>query len=166
MEMSTNQRPTGRTRSAAYQLFPPLSAREYQALKADIAERGVLVPVELDQKGEVLDGHHRLAIAEELGIKAPTVKRTLKTDAERSAHIIALNLMRRNLDSATWGRMFKRYMAESATSMQKAAKRLGVPRTTAREADARKIIRLNEWYISKFGEEFSLPVGLEVLAHA
>ena len=44
----------------AYQLLPPLTYDEYQALKADIATRGVQVPIERDEAGNVLDGHHRL----------------------------------------------------------------------------------------------------------
>ncbi len=49
-----------------YQLFNPLSAEEYAALEADIAKRGVLVAVEQDQQGNILDGHHRVEIAEKL----------------------------------------------------------------------------------------------------
>ena len=37
-----------------YQLFPDLSPSEYEALKADIAENGVLVPVEYDEDGNIL----------------------------------------------------------------------------------------------------------------
>ena len=42
--------------SGPYQLLPPLSAEEYAALKADIAARGVQVPVEVDEAGETLNG--------------------------------------------------------------------------------------------------------------
>ena len=52
-----------------YQLFNPLSAEEYAALEADIAKRGVLVAVEQDQQGNILDGHHRVEIAAKLGKK-------------------------------------------------------------------------------------------------
>ena len=41
-----------------YQLLPELAADEYQALKADIAKHGVLVPVEIDQDGALIDGHN------------------------------------------------------------------------------------------------------------
>src|SRR4051794_14618295 len=34
--------------SSPYQLLPPLSADEFEELKADIALRGVLIPVEID----------------------------------------------------------------------------------------------------------------------
>ena len=51
-----------------YQVMPNLSAEEYAELKADIQLRGVMVPIEFDEKGNVLDGHHRLQICGELGI--------------------------------------------------------------------------------------------------
>lgn len=49
-----------------YQVMPELTAEEYSELKADIAERGVMVPIEYDEQGNVLDGYHRLKICEEL----------------------------------------------------------------------------------------------------
>lgn len=99
---------------AAFQLFPDLRPDEYEALKADIAERGVLVPIEVDQNGQVLDGHHRLKIAGELGIDAPTVQREFADDDARTAHVIALNLKRRQLDPVTWGEMAARYAIAKA----------------------------------------------------
>lgn len=42
-----------------YQLFPELNESEFSELKADIAERGVMVPIEYDEEGNILDGHHR-----------------------------------------------------------------------------------------------------------
>lgn len=51
-----------------FQVMPPLSATECEALKADIAENGVLVPVVKDQHGRIIDGHHRSRIADELGV--------------------------------------------------------------------------------------------------
>lgn len=79
------------------QLFPELAASEYEALKADIAARGVLVPVLYDQDGNLLDGHHRQRIAEELGLAVPTWEVEAKTDGERRAIVRAVNLYRRHL---------------------------------------------------------------------
>lgn len=79
-------------------LLPPLSGEEFEALKADIAERGCLVPVELDEDGQVLDGAHRLRVCGELGIKPPTITRRGLSEDEKRAHAIALNLQRRQLD--------------------------------------------------------------------
>ena len=129
------------------QLLPPLSAAAYQALKADIALRGVLVPVEVDAAtGAVLDGHHRLQIARDLGIDAPSVERRFGSDDDRLAHVVALNLKRRHLDPVTWGEFFARYAAakgmeldgnpggdqsKASATVALVAKELGVPRRTA-----------------------------------
>lgn len=40
-----------------YQVMPALAESDFVALKADIAGRGVLVPVEYDEDGNILDGH-------------------------------------------------------------------------------------------------------------
>jgi len=92
-----------------FQLFPRLTAEEYAALRADIQARGILIPIEVDQDGEVLDGFHRLEIARELGIEPPTVQRAFASEDERLAHVIALNLKRRHLDPVSWGEFFQRY---------------------------------------------------------
>jgi hypothetical protein len=82
-----------------YQVFDELSPIDYAVLKHDIPRRGILVPIELDSNGEVLDGHHRLKIAEELGITDyPTVVRNgFGSEQEKLLHVIALNLHRRHL---------------------------------------------------------------------
>ena len=51
---------------AAFQLLPALTDAEYTALKDDIREHGVLVPVEYDELGNILDGHHRVKAWNEL----------------------------------------------------------------------------------------------------
>lgn len=42
-----------------YQIMPDLTPEEYEALKADIQANGVLIPVEVDEEGNILDGYHR-----------------------------------------------------------------------------------------------------------
>ena len=82
-----------------YQFFQPLSPQEREALKEDIKQRGIQVPIELDNDGVILDGHHRWAIAQELGWtkeKIPTIERTeLTTEADKIAHVLKVNLLRR-----------------------------------------------------------------------
>lgn len=95
-----------------YQLFARLRDEEYAALKADIKKRGVLIPVELDDSGRILDGHHRKEIADELGIKYPTKIRHFKTEAEKREHVIKINMARRHLEPHEWGAAFKRLLAE------------------------------------------------------
>lgn len=81
-----------------YQLLPELSDEEFAALKADIDNRGVMVPLEMDERGNLLDGHHRLRACRELGITDyPTIIRPGLSEAEKTEHILALNLDRRHL---------------------------------------------------------------------
>jgi len=62
--------------SGKYQYDDPLTPDEFAQMEADILERGVQVAIEFDEDGNVLDGHHRLAICEKHGIRDyPTVIR-------------------------------------------------------------------------------------------
>jgi AraC-like DNA-binding protein len=86
-----------------FQVLPPLSPEQFGALKADIAERGVLVPIEVDETGQVLDGHHRCRAWQELrteGVRVPPyprVVRQLPDEHAKVAHALRLNLSRRHL---------------------------------------------------------------------
>lgn len=90
----------GALENTNYQLLPALHKDDYERLKADIALRGVMVPVEVDEDGAILDGHHRVMIARELGIKCPTKVRKGLPDYEKRLHAVALNLARRQLSDA------------------------------------------------------------------
>lgn len=64
------------------QVMPPLSEDELGVLEADVAERGIVVPVVVDLHCRLLDGHHRYAIATRVGSSArqrsgtsPTMRR-------------------------------------------------------------------------------------------
>jgi N6-adenosine-specific RNA methylase IME4 len=95
-----------------YQFLEPLLDEDFQALRADIAKRGVLVPVEKDENGDTLDGHHREAIAHELGLDCPTIVRHFATEEEKREHVIKLNLARRQLDPVRWGKAFRLLLDE------------------------------------------------------
>jgi len=79
--------------------FAPLQEWEFDALKADIEHRGVLVPIEFDaDTGEVVDGRNRLRACEELGITDyPRSEHSYKSDEERKLVTIILNTYRRQL---------------------------------------------------------------------
>ncbi len=93
-------------------LLPPLSDDEYLALKADIARRGVLVPIEIDaQTGAVLDGAHRLRACRELGLaEPPQIVRELGSQRERDEHALILNLLRRQLGPIAWAHAFEQLL--------------------------------------------------------
>ncbi len=86
-----------------YQLLPPLGEDAYASLKASITEHGVLVPVEVDETGAVLDGHHRIRAWEELraeGVRLPDYPRVVRaglSETEKRQLVRALNLARRHL---------------------------------------------------------------------
>lgn len=95
-----------------YQLFDLLDSGEFDALKADIAKRGVLVPIEFDESGNVLDGHHRLRACRDLGLKDyPTVVRRFSSEDEKEEHVVTLNVRRRHLNGEQkrkWAEWFLR----------------------------------------------------------
>lgn len=81
-----------------YQVMPALAESDFEALKADIAERGVLIPVEYDDEGNILDGHHRVRACEELGITDwPRFVRKGLSEDEKRTHARQLNIARRHL---------------------------------------------------------------------
>ena len=84
-----------------YQLLPPLSAEEYASLEASIIAHGVLVPVEYDEDGEILDGHHRVAICESLGlVDWPRFVRKGLSEIDKRKLARELNISRRHLTTA------------------------------------------------------------------
>ena len=112
-----------------YQVFEPLSDEAYAALKRDIQRNGFRVPVETDEAGNILDGHNRAKIAQELGSDYPKVVRKFETEAAKIEYAIKMNLLRRHVGPLQWARAFSRLM--QARGM---ARRRKHNRHTAREA--------------------------------
>lgn len=123
--------------NAPYQLFEPLTDEEYAALKADIAERGILVPVEVDEDGTLLDGHHRVRAWQELrseGIVLPDYPRLVRagmTEEQKREHARVLNLMRRHLSEEQREPHYKA-LRESGWSYRRIAKLAGQSHETIR----------------------------------
>lgn len=84
-----------------YQVMPALSQDEFKTLRDDIEARGVLIPVEYDEDGNILDGHHRVKACEELGITEwPRFVRKGLSEEEKRVHARQLNLARRHLNQS------------------------------------------------------------------
>lgn len=115
-----------------YQLFPDLTPEEYNELKEDIKARGVQVPIELDEAGSVLDGHHRVKICRELGITDyPTITRFDLTEDKKRLHIRKLNLARRHLTQEQKRQLIEQQLKETPElSDRQIAKGLGVDHKT------------------------------------
>ena len=124
--------------------LPPLSSDERERLKIDIAQRGVRVPIEVcEETGVLLDGHHRLSIAQELGVDCPTVKVAgLSSDEERAAYQLRVNLVRRHLspdqrqDVSRSQRAIAHSLRTQGWSQQRVADLLGVARQTVSDWDS------------------------------
>ena len=58
-------------RVGVYQFMPNMTFEEFATLKADIAVRGVISPIDIDEMGMILDGHHRFRAWSELQRNEP-----------------------------------------------------------------------------------------------
>ena len=86
-----------------FQIFPVFSQAKRSELKESLRVQGLLVALEVDQFGTILDGHHRWAAIEELRAEGHRVRnfevnvRNCANDDERLAIVVALNERRRHL---------------------------------------------------------------------
>lgn len=113
-----------------YQLLPPLSEDEYAALRDDIKSAGVRVPIDVDENGAILDGHHRKAIAEELGVECPErVVRDLPEFAKVD-YALSVNLARRHLTNEQKSKLAQASLKrDPGLSDREHARRCGVSRS-------------------------------------
>jgi transposase len=119
----------GESSPTPYQLLPRLTDDEYNALKADIAENGIRVPIDVDENGVVIDGHHRSWIAADLGVDCPRRVVTGLTDEQKRAHAIAANVYRRSLTREQRREMVRK-LRLLGMSVRQIAESAGVPRST------------------------------------
>lgn len=80
------------------QFFPALDPATEEALRYSIRRFGVLVPVIIDQDGQLLDGHHRRRIAAEERVACPTRQVIVPPDADPAEVALTLNNDRRHMD--------------------------------------------------------------------
>lgn len=77
-------------------IFPPMGAREFDALCEDIRQHGLREPIWLHPDGSVIDGRHRLRACAREGVEPRF--RTWDGDGALVAFVVSLNLHRRHLD--------------------------------------------------------------------
>ncbi|RLE42156.1 hypothetical protein DRJ16_05180, partial [Candidatus Woesearchaeota archaeon] len=79
----------------------PMSKEDEEALRESIKERGILDPIHINPKGEILDGVHRWRYAKELKIeKIPAKLFKYEYEEEEILHALEINLKRRQLTEA------------------------------------------------------------------
>lgn len=112
---------------APYQVLPPLDDEDYRNLRADIAANGVLIPIEVDENGVIIDGHHRARVCAELGIEPPVRVREGMSEQEKRSAARSLNVARRHLDTAAKRAVIADQLREDPTRSNRAiARDLGV----------------------------------------
>jgi ParB-like chromosome segregation protein Spo0J len=118
-----------------YQLLPPLSDEQRHLLRQSIEKNGVLEAVVFDEDGEILDGHHRVEIAEELGIEYP--RRVIEdlSEADKQTYALTVNVARRQLSQSERGSLVARLRSQGM-SIRAIADATGLPKSTvARDVD-------------------------------
>ena len=111
------------------ELLPPLDKDTYDALKTDIRSRGVITPIIVDEKRNIIDGYHRQKIANELAIECPTITRKGLSEEEKQREAVDLNLHRRHL-SAEQRREIVARLNREGRPQREIAQRLGVSQMT------------------------------------
>ncbi|MDP9875608.1 MT-A70 family methyltransferase [Agrobacterium tumefaciens] len=124
-----------------YQLLPPLSDDDFKALYDDIKLNGVKVPVEYDDAGEILDGHHRVAICKMLGLTDwPRFVRHDLTEEKKRSHARSLNFARRHLSGAQKQAVIEAHLKDAPEVSNRAiARDLGVDHKTVSAARQRLV---------------------------
>lgn len=112
-----------------YQMLPPLDPDHLDLLRQSIAANGVLEPVVFDEDGEILDGHHRVEIAEELDIDYPRRVVTDLDEAGKRRYAITTNVARRQLIPAVRGALVAQLRTQGM-SIRQIAEEAGLPKTT------------------------------------
>lgn len=124
------------TKHEPYQILPDLSHEEYQSLKADIRINGVLVPLVIDEAGNILDGHQRNRIIQELlaegcRVKYLSIIRAGLSEQQKRLLVLALHLHRRHLTQAQRRELIAQQLKETPQkSDRQVAAALGVSPTT------------------------------------
>ncbi len=98
----------------AYQVMPDMMPEEFAALKADIATRGVISPIDIDETGAILDGHNRYRAWSELQCNEPppVIVRSGLTEDEKRSFAIRQNIKRRHLTRAQMQDLIERELKD------------------------------------------------------
>jgi len=141
-------------------LLPPLEGEEYEQLAEDIAQRGVQVPIVVDQDGYIIDGHTRYRIATGLGIEVPYVQITVTDEDERIERALTLNMQRRKQVSKAKLKTLAKELHQRGWSYNRIAKALNLPVGTVYNWLAEKKPKPIKQHVRVFKHWFVDFVGL------
>lgn len=105
--------------------LPPLDSATEAALRESISRFGVIVPVVVDQNGNILDGHHRSRIANDLGIQVFRRSVTVRDEQEARELVADVNDHRRPRMSPEHRREVVRALREQGHSTRAIGRAVG-----------------------------------------
>jgi len=156
----TKTKPTSKVKYQPVLKLPPLPADQYDALRANIAVNGVLVPIIVDSDGRkrgIIDGNFRKQIANELGYDCPEIVQAGLDDDEKRTLARALNLARRQLNNEQKRELIADQLEETPDkSLRWVAKMLGVHHTTVIRSAGHDRDRRGMWrglFLDSYGED-------------
>lgn len=124
-------------------LIPPLSLQEYDSLRTSISESGQWVPITINDKNQILDGHHRYKICKELNIKPLTITKNFPSQTEEIIFVGECNLKRRQLNSIQRIKIVKKlepHYTKLAELRMKAGKKIDDPVQVSAQGKTRDIL--------------------------
>ena len=133
---------------AKFQVMPALTPEEYAALKDSINKNGLLVPILVDEVGDVIDGHNRKKICEELRIDCQTQTFTGLEHDDIGKRTLArkLNIARRHLNQEQKRQLIDEHLEENHRRSDRAiAEDIGVDHKTVSAVRAK-------WEAKRSGE--------------
>lgn len=113
----------------ALQVMPVLDADVRAALRDSITRFGVLVPIAVTPEGQIIDGHNRWDIAQELGVPCEQKVYPVSTPEQALELAETLNMDRRHLDRDTRATLAVS-LREQGHSLRAIAGALGVGKST------------------------------------
>lgn len=116
-----------------YQPFNDLPAAQYQGLLDDIAKRGIVEPIVVDENDVTIDGHQRRKAAADLHIECPRRVVEGLSEDEKQSLAIALNLYRRHLVGVERSKALQQ-LANLGMSVRRISDLTGTPKSTVHDA--------------------------------
>jgi len=103
------------------ELIPPMSLEDYQNLLDDIKRNGILQPIDVTYNNVILDGHHRVKAARELGIKEVEVRIPELLYVDEDEYLISVAMNRRHLtegQKAVLANEYRKILSEKAKTQR------------------------------------------------
>ncbi|MBA7543992.1 hypothetical protein ES705_36337 [subsurface metagenome] len=153
--------------------MPDMAPDQFAALKEDIKERGVLTPIDIDEDGNLLDGHHRYRACLELGItEYPVTIRPGLSEENKRMFARKSNMMRRHLTRKQIREIVEGQLRETPEwANNRIGRELGVDKNTVKSVreklESTSEIPKLEKFIGEDGKERRQPIrGIPVATKA